>query len=189
MKHKKVEAQVKLIKKFTSIAEVRPPSFSSSPVLITHALKQECLQLNNFNGLLEIIAGLNSHSVSRLEKTWDETSQKTKKKLAELDKVMSLQHNRINYRQRIAKANLPCMPYLGSFLADLTFIEEANPALTESEGAQLVNVERLELLARTVQLMRVFQVHTLALSTHPHHELIFSIMHREHRIFSMWTKM
>jgi len=42
---------------------------------------------------------------------------------------MSSNHGFKAYRDTIAKVKGPCIPYLGIFLTDITFIEEGNPHL------------------------------------------------------------
>ncbi len=113
------------------------------------------MSLNNFNGLLEILAGLNNVAVSRLKHIWKQVSDEHRQKLAEFDELMSLKHNRRNYRELLDSINSkPCVPYLGAFLTDLLYLDEANP--TEIKPG-LINVEKLQMMGRTIHMLHNFQ--------------------------------
>lgn len=47
------------------------PALPSTFKLTLALLSQECYKLNNFNGALAVIAGLNNSSVHRLRRTWE----------------------------------------------------------------------------------------------------------------------
>src|SRR5690554_6781327 len=40
---------------------------------------------------------------------------------------MSVEGNSKNYRAALHNSNPPCIPYLGTYLGDLTFMDEGNP--------------------------------------------------------------
>eukprot|EP01130_Rhizamoeba_saxonica_P017236 TRINITY_DN8273_c0_g1_i1.p1 TRINITY_DN8273_c0_g1~~TRINITY_DN8273_c0_g1_i1.p1 ORF type:complete len:1053 (-),score=242.44 TRINITY_DN8273_c0_g1_i1:20-3178(-) len=86
----------------------------------------ELRKLNNFNAILEIVAGLNSSPVHRLKNTFSRLSKGKVSKLEEL-KVLVARTNNYSYaRQVLHTCSPPCIPYLGMYLTDLTFIEEGH---------------------------------------------------------------
>eukprot|EP01086_Lenisia_limosa_P012067 TRINITY_DN3936_c0_g1_i1.p1 TRINITY_DN3936_c0_g1~~TRINITY_DN3936_c0_g1_i1.p1 ORF type:complete len:950 (-),score=365.17 TRINITY_DN3936_c0_g1_i1:375-3224(-) len=97
-------------------------------------------ELNNFNGVMEIVAGLQSSSVHRLKKTWAGVKGKS---MAKYDELRELMNNRGSYkafRAAVHHAEPPLVPYLGVFLTDLTFIEDGNPDTIINEN--LVNFSK-----------------------------------------------
>ena len=73
-------------------------------------------KLNNFNGLMGIIAGLNMSSISRLKKTWSMINEQNSSLLSQyrkLESIMNPTNSWKNYRYAIANARVPAIPYLG----------------------------------------------------------------------------
>ncbi|KAL6050429.1 RasGEF domain containing protein [Balamuthia mandrillaris] len=115
---------------------------------------EECFTMNNFNALMEVVSGLNAPSLTRLSRTWDALSSKTKDKFRELTLVTATEKNFKTLRERVASAPPPKLPYIGTALADLTFIEEGNPDHTE-EG--LINFAKRQLLTTVIVHMQTYQ--------------------------------
>eukprot|EP01090_Pellita_catalonica_P015814 TRINITY_DN4362_c0_g1_i1.p1 TRINITY_DN4362_c0_g1~~TRINITY_DN4362_c0_g1_i1.p1 ORF type:complete len:588 (-),score=80.76 TRINITY_DN4362_c0_g1_i1:368-2131(-) len=87
-----------------------------------------CLRkLNNFNSLMAIIAGLNTSAVYRLKWTKAEMPKGVQQILLECETLMKSEGSFSNYRSVLQNADPPCMPYLGVYLTDLTFIDDGNP--------------------------------------------------------------
>lgn len=73
--------------------------------------------MNNFNGVIEILSGLNSSSVGRLAKTWAkiESEAKIDALYEELKELANGEENYKNLRGRYANVgDAPCVPYLGT---------------------------------------------------------------------------
>lgn len=83
--------------------------------------------LNNYATLMAFVAGFNKASVSRLKHTLEEIGAKAARKLYQLEQLMSAESSYKNYRQKLHSINPPCIPYLGVYLLDLTYIEDGNP--------------------------------------------------------------
>lgn len=49
-----------------------------------------------------------------------------------------------NMRDALHRCDLPCIPYLGMYLTDLSFIEEGTPDFTEEE---LVNFSKMRMVS------------------------------------------
>lgn len=93
---------------------------------------QKCRHLNNFNAVMEILAGLQNSAVYRLKKTWNVRSRmllslsplpmyiflqllpsKTWDTWEELTHIMSSEDNFRVFREVLHNINPPCIPYLG----------------------------------------------------------------------------
>ncbi|KNC46431.1 cell division control protein [Thecamonas trahens ATCC 50062] len=124
-----------------------------------------CRQLNNFNGVMEILAGLQFSEVYRLQMTWDRVAERKLATFAELKELMSRDKNMKAPRMALATCTPPAVPYLGMFLTDLTFIEDGN-ADTVGDAA-LVNYEKRRMLASVVADIIKYQKSPYTLITIP----------------------
>eukprot|EP01088_Endostelium_zonatum_P000320 TRINITY_DN10600_c0_g1_i1.p1 TRINITY_DN10600_c0_g1~~TRINITY_DN10600_c0_g1_i1.p1 ORF type:complete len:954 (-),score=229.03 TRINITY_DN10600_c0_g1_i1:44-2905(-) len=113
-------------------------------------LATESHKLNNFNGALAIVAGLENTSVHRLKKTWEEVTKMDGgawvKSYGELKDLSENNYHRL--RKEVKETAAPCIPYLGMFLTDLTFMEEGNQ---DKVDGGLVNFYKLRLVADKMQ--------------------------------------
>ncbi|KAJ3029651.1 hypothetical protein HDV00_009467 [Rhizophlyctis rosea] len=83
-----------------------------------------CHDFNNFNGLRSVAAGLQSTPVHRLERTWAMVGRRERAVFEKLADLMSPMNNSEAYRNKLAGCKPPCVPYLGTWLSDLTFLNE-----------------------------------------------------------------
>lgn len=86
----------------------------------------KCLALNNFNAIMEIVSGLQAASVYRLKQTRGGLDSKHVKMLEDCENIMNRQQNFKNLRAHLHSVDPPCIPYVGMYLTDLTFIEDGN---------------------------------------------------------------
>jgi len=103
-----LEERVFLIKKFISIAD-------------------HCRAISNYNGLMEILSGLNMTAIYRLKKTWACLSPRVLNTFQALNQLMSPSSNFKLYREFLRKDTQPRVPYLGRYLTDIVFTEDATP--------------------------------------------------------------
>ncbi|KAL8655913.1 MAG: hypothetical protein Q9226_002856 [Calogaya cf. arnoldii] len=89
-------------------------------------IAKKCLQLENYDSLMAIICSLNSSTILRLKRTWDQISSKTKAKLDMLKEVVEISRNYAALRQRLQNTIPPCIPFVGTYLTDLTFVDVGN---------------------------------------------------------------
>ncbi|XP_041649254.1 rap guanine nucleotide exchange factor 5-like isoform X2 [Cheilinus undulatus] len=126
--------RVQLIKKFIKIAA-------------------HCKAQRNLNCFFAIIMGLNAAAVSRLSQTWDKIPGKFKKLFSELETMTDPSLNHKAYRDSFKKMKAPKIPFIPLLLKDITFIHEGNKTFHDN----LVNFEKLHMIAETVRLIRQCQ--------------------------------
>lgn len=126
----------------------------------------KCLELNNYDSLMAIICSLNSSMVLRLKRTWELVSAKTKARLEELKAVVEVGKNYAVLRQRLQNHVAPCIPFVGIYLTDLTFVDvgnQSNRVLPGQEGAngeekKVINFDKHMKTAKIIGQLQGFQV-------------------------------
>jgi len=116
---------------------------------IAHQLKE----VNNFNGIFAAVSGLALAPVFRLKKTWSELDDETKEHHQLLNSYISRDKNFTNIRTAIRSVKPPCIPYIGLYLTDLTFIEDGNPKYIDG----LINFEKCRFFANVIRDMQIYQ--------------------------------
>lgn len=110
-------------------------------------------KMNNFNSLMALIAGLNTAPIYRLKHTREGLSPQTIKTFQSLEQLMSNNQSFLNYRTALHSVDPPCIPFLGVYLTDLTFSDDANP--DEING--LVNFGKWELMYNIIAEIQQYQ--------------------------------
>jgi hypothetical protein len=90
---------------------------------------------------MAIHASISSSSILRLKKTWAKVSKTHMDKYTEIDTLLSNDKSYLHLRARVAEAKAKgeiCMPFIGPYLTDYTFICEGNKIMTEEEEPKLV---------------------------------------------------
>ena len=119
--------------------------------LITIAEKLR--ELNDFSSLLAIIAGINSIAVHRLKFTQEGVPQKSLDSFNELKSLMNSDNSYKNYREIIHSVSPPIVPYLGTYLADLVFIDDGNPDTVDG----LINFRKREMVYKVIEEIQQYQ--------------------------------
>ncbi|KAH3760399.1 cell division control protein [Pelomyxa schiedti] len=108
------------------------------------AIAKECMDLGNLNGMMEITAAVGNSAVMRLKKTW---TPLLAEKYREFEGLIDKNFKAV---RSMAMNKSPCIPYMGIFLSDLTFIEEGNPdVVPDSPG--LINWSKMKMTAKVLK--------------------------------------
>ncbi|EFX06303.1 Ras guanine-nucleotide exchange protein cdc25p [Grosmannia clavigera kw1407] len=97
-------------------------------------IAHQCAELQNYDALMAIICSLNSSTIARLRKTWDIVSQKRRDMLKTMQAIVEPAQNNKVLRGRLNGHVPPCLPFLGMYLTDLTFVDIGNPATKQLPG-------------------------------------------------------
>ncbi|XP_062515023.1 uncharacterized protein LOC134190584 isoform X2 [Corticium candelabrum] len=90
--------------------------------------------MNNFNSYLAILSAMDSAAISRLD--WsDEVVKGLEEPHALIDNTSSFKA----YRTALREAKSPCIPYIGMFLQDLTFLHLGSPSFLDKNEKKFVN--------------------------------------------------
>ncbi|KAJ6241713.1 ras guanine nucleotide exchange factor i-related [Anaeramoeba flamelloides] len=111
-------------------------------------------QLKNFNSLISILSGINSSAVHRLSYSFAELAPKTTEIVDNLKTLMSGKDNYKKYRELLKNAQLPCIPFLGFYQTDLTFIEDGNADYIDG----LINFSKRSLVYDVIYDIEKYQV-------------------------------
>lgn len=131
---KSVHNQIKVIKFFLEIS-------------------QFCEMMGNFNGIFNIMSGFQLGYVSRLRETW---KLKTQSALI-MNRFQTLtnpENNYKTYRDVLQKKGRKCLPYIGIFNRDVTFIRDGNPTFVKGK----VNKNKLSLIVEFVDNFTNFKL-------------------------------
>eukprot|EP00339_Tiarina_fusa_P025431 CAMPEP_0117002376 /NCGR_PEP_ID=MMETSP0472-20121206/4073_1 /TAXON_ID=693140 ORGANISM="Tiarina fusus, Strain LIS" /NCGR_SAMPLE_ID=MMETSP0472 /ASSEMBLY_ACC=CAM_ASM_000603 /LENGTH=1327 /DNA_ID=CAMNT_0004702717 /DNA_START=12 /DNA_END=3995 /DNA_ORIENTATION=- len=126
-------------------------------------IAERCKGLNNFNACMEIISGLGDSSVHRLKNHWAELPKKTQTLYNELKVILSSEQSYKNFRAYLKTCNGACIPYLGMYLTDLTFIEDGN----QDKLGELHNFSKRIFVSNVIQEIQQYQQSPYILKTVP----------------------
>ncbi|KAL0239164.1 hypothetical protein PCE1_004855 [Barthelona sp. PCE] len=124
-------------------------------------LAQELLHLKNYTAVFEICGGLSRASVARLTKTFEGLGNRSTI-LKKTKEAISHSSNFKNLRPKIDELenqdNVQCLPYIGMYLTDLTFINDGNKTYYKSTtGQKLINLKKLKLFMKILRKLHFFQ--------------------------------
>jgi len=102
---------------------------------------------------LAIISGLNSSATFRLKYTRAELPKKTQAQFETAMQLMNSEGSYKAYRDALHNANPPCVPYLGLYLTDVTFIEDGNKDFIRN----LINFRKRQLVSEVVSEIQLYQ--------------------------------
>ncbi|KAG0943536.1 hypothetical protein G6F57_009515 [Rhizopus arrhizus] len=115
-----------------------------------------CRTVNNYNTCMAILSAFDNSSIGRLKKTWMLCSRSTTQSLASIRKLLGANRNFVEYREIIHSVNPPCIPFLGIYLQDLTFIEDGNSDYLRKSNS-LINFAKQQKVAEVIQELKQFQ--------------------------------
>lgn len=145
-----------------SILQLEEPKKRAATIKHWVKIANKCLELNNYDSLMAIICSLNSSMISRLKRTWEVVSQKTKTTLEYLREIVDVSRNYAVLRQRLQNHVPPCLPFVGTYLTDLTFVDHGNQPVrslpTEDGEMAVINFDKHMKTAKIISELQRFQI-------------------------------
>lgn len=120
------------------------------------AIADRCFYLNNFSSMMAIYSGLNNASLNRLRRTWDAVNQRHLQLFDNMRAILAPTKNFSKYRETLRKLQPPCVPFLGVYLTDLTFIEDGNADRLRADD-RLINFGKRQMTAEKIQEIVIYQ--------------------------------
>eukprot|EP01124_Arcella_intermedia_P014875 TRINITY_DN21427_c0_g1_i1.p1 TRINITY_DN21427_c0_g1~~TRINITY_DN21427_c0_g1_i1.p1 ORF type:complete len:578 (-),score=166.60 TRINITY_DN21427_c0_g1_i1:58-1791(-) len=122
---------------------------------------EHLLNLQNLNGVVEIMSAFGTPSMARLQATINSLPVSISSKITKFNQFISPDNSFKAVREHTAHIIPPCIPYIGSYLAKLKKLEEGNQ--TCLGGA--IHLKKLKLVALTIQELLQFQGYTYPFAT------------------------
>lgn len=121
-------------------------------------------ELKNFNSLKAIVSGLTNESIHRLRRTiWTRLSKATIDLVKSIEADVGDADNQATLRKiqykNISSPHTAIIPYLGTFLTDLNFINARYPRYTSGNrtASDVINVERCQKQHEIIQTIDSFR--------------------------------
>lgn len=112
---------------------------------------EHMLRMFNFGGAMAIIAALESRNIERLKAAWAMLEADERRFAASVTQKFAPYNNFRTYRESESVCSAPFVPFMAVHLSDLTFIDEGNATHLTREERRLVNLEKVELMARSIK--------------------------------------
>lgn len=110
--------------------------------------------LNNFNGIIEIMSTIKSACVHRLEHTISSIPTKYRRLIDELSDLNSPHF--CKYKERLRSINPPCVPFFGIYLTQYLHLEEGNQDYLDAEK-RLINFSKRRKIAQITGEIQQYQ--------------------------------
>jgi len=108
-------------------------------------------------GLMGILVGLSLSPVSRLKHTWSKVPTKHLETFKQLENHQDPASSFKFLRDQIKSAGAVAIPYIGTYLSDLTFMDEGNPDFITVGNNKLINFPKHYLIMRTIKQLTQYQ--------------------------------
>ena len=124
----------------------------------------KCYELQNFDSLMAIICALDNSAIVRLKRTWECVSTRTKASLEKLKPLVNHDRNYTVLRQTLANCMPSCLPFVGLYLTDLTFVDAGNqatrllPNSSQNSPTSIINFDKHVKTAKIISELQRFQI-------------------------------
>ncbi|KAJ3440983.1 guanine nucleotide exchange factor [Anaeramoeba flamelloides] len=129
----------------------------------------KCLQINNFNTLIEITTALTHPAIYRLRQTWDKIPKDLSQTWKNVSKLSKKSNNYKELKQKLKLSKnspIPVLPYLGMFLSDLISIDKSHPNFisysnmnNNNNNNKNVNFIKMKKISKIILQIKKFQKH------------------------------
>eukprot|EP01113_Clastostelium_recurvatum_P051273 TRINITY_DN991_c0_g1_i9.p1 TRINITY_DN991_c0_g1~~TRINITY_DN991_c0_g1_i9.p1 ORF type:complete len:1470 (+),score=411.21 TRINITY_DN991_c0_g1_i9:4947-9356(+) len=132
---------------------------------------QHLHELKNFNTMMSVVAGINMSPVHRLQQTFKMVDASARATLDNLQQLLQPTGSFKSYREALSKSQPPCLPYLGTYLTDLTFMEDGNPDLVYAPSATPPPIEKKSLSKKSAKALAAAAAAAAAMPADPSKQL------------------
>lgn len=147
-----------------SILQLEDPKKRAAVIKQWVKIANKCLELANYDSLIAVVCALNTSNIIRLERTWSSVSSKTKSLLEQLKGIVDVSRNYAVLRQRLRNHVPPCLPFVGTYLTDLTFVDVGNQTTRQlageggEESRAVINFDKHMKTAKIISDLQRFQI-------------------------------
>jgi len=146
----------------TAILLQTTPKDRASAIVMFINVAQQLLELNNLNGLMTMLIGLDLSSISRLQVSWNQVPKKLIDTYETLKAIQNPTSAFVALRRTMDKCG-KCLPPLALHLSDLTATCENTDTIgvSENEGHPIINIQKHSLIHRLITRLLGYQLRSL----------------------------